>query len=84
MHASALQYWKDFGQVISDDLNVRSSMQDGRNEHCTKTNSSFLFPGRNQFRNGIVFDKVDKQDYTEHYCKGRTGAVPSFLTVQCT
>lgn len=74
LHTSSLKYWKHFGKVMPSDTT-------GTNSPELLENSLYVFPGRKRCRNGIDFDKVDKQDYTKVYFKGDS-TVPSFLTVQ--
>lgn len=75
LHPSSLMYWKKFGSA-QPDLSAVSS------DAAAKKKSLFMFPGRQQVRNPIDFDGVDKQDCTKVYFKGKT-TVPTFLTVQC-
>lgn len=74
---STLQYWKRFGQSQSTSsvMQLQRSVNEGE--------SSYVFPGRQRVRNGVTFDKVDKQACTKNNVKGRTSAVPSIFTVQC-
>lgn len=76
---SSLQYWKKYGRIApntlgKDDDNT-SPMPDGQ--------SLYKFPGRHWCREGIVFEKLDRQECTKKYFKGQS-IFPTFLTVQYT
>lgn len=57
---TSVQYWKKFG---SPDPDVSKVNRDGN----SKTKSLFLFPGREQARDPIDFDGIDKQECTKVY-----------------
>lgn len=58
-HASCIQYWNWYGTEISMDDLGNVDLQDDHK------NTFYLFPGRKRCRNGIVFDRNDKQQCTK-------------------
>lgn len=76
---SKLQYWKKYGCIAPDTL--RKDNDDTftvPDEHSLHT-----FPGRKRCREGIVFEKFDRQVCAKKFFKGPS-IVATLITVQCT
>lgn len=71
MGITTILYWKKFGNLnpVTDSTGTNNSL--------------YVFPGSNQCRNHIKFEKVDRQECTKVYFN-EDSTVSSFLTVQCS